>query len=33
VALLSRQPQPDGSTRLVRHIGRTGASLDYWDGE
>ena len=33
VALISRQPAPDGSLRVVRQIGRPGASLDYWDGE
>jgi uncharacterized cupin superfamily protein len=33
VALLSRQTAPDGSARLVRHIGRTETSIDYWDGE
>jgi uncharacterized cupin superfamily protein len=33
IALLSRQPVADGSTRLVRHIGRPGDSVDYWDGE
>ena len=33
IALLSRQPAADGSTRLVRHIGRPGDSVDYWDGE
>jgi uncharacterized cupin superfamily protein len=33
VALLSRQTAPDGSMRMVRHIGRTETSIDYWDGE
>jgi uncharacterized cupin superfamily protein len=33
VALLSRQTAPDGSARLVRHIGRADTSLDYWEGE
>jgi len=33
VALISRQTAPDGSPRLVRHIGRPETSLDYWDGE
>lgn len=33
VALLSRQTAPDGSPRLVRHIGRSDTSIDYWDGE
>jgi uncharacterized cupin superfamily protein len=33
VALLSRQTAPDGSMRLVRHIGRPDSSIDYWDGE
>jgi uncharacterized cupin superfamily protein len=33
VALLSRQTAPDGSLRMVRHVGRAGESLDYWDGE
>jgi uncharacterized cupin superfamily protein len=33
VALLSRQTAPDGSPRIVRHIGRSETSLDYWDGE
>lgn len=32
-ALISRQPQADGSTRLVRQIGRNETSLDYWEGE
>jgi hypothetical protein len=30
---MSRQPQPDGSVRVVRQIGRAGDSVDYWDGE
>jgi uncharacterized cupin superfamily protein len=33
VALLSRQTAPDGSSRIVRHIGRPETSIDYWDGE
>jgi uncharacterized cupin superfamily protein len=33
VALLSRQTAPDGSQRMVRHIGRSETSIDYWDGE
>jgi uncharacterized cupin superfamily protein len=33
VALLSRQTAPDGSPRMVRHIGRPETSIDYWDGE
>lgn len=33
VALLSRQTRPDGTTRLVRQIGRPESSVDYWDGE
>ena len=30
---MSRQLQADGTLRVVRHIGRDGASLDYWEGE
>jgi uncharacterized cupin superfamily protein len=33
LALISRQPAADGSQRVVRHVGRAGAGLDYWDGE
>jgi uncharacterized cupin superfamily protein len=33
VAMISRQPQADGSLRVVRQIGRPAGSLDYWDGE
>lgn len=33
VALISRQPAPDGSVRVVRHVARQGDSVDYWDGE
>jgi uncharacterized cupin superfamily protein len=33
VALLSRQTAPDGSMRVVRHIGRPETSIDYWDAE
>jgi uncharacterized cupin superfamily protein len=33
IALISRQPAADGSQRLVRHVTRTDASVDYWDGE
>jgi uncharacterized cupin superfamily protein len=29
----SRQLQADGTMRLVRHVGRDGNSVDYWDGE
>jgi uncharacterized cupin superfamily protein len=33
VATYSRQAQPDGSQRVVRHIGRVEGGVDYWDGE
>ena len=33
VAMISRQPQADGTQRLLRHIGRETTSLDYWEGE
>lgn len=33
IALVSRQALPDGSQRLVRHVARADASVDYWDGE
>ena len=33
IATYSRQPQPDGSLRLVRQISRAGESLNYWEGE
>lgn len=31
--LAEGMPDPDGKPRPVRFIGRTAASLDYWDGE
>ena len=31
-ARLSRQTQPDGTPRMVRHIARPGDAVDYWDG-
>lgn len=33
IATYSRQPQPDGSLRVVRHVTRTTSAVDYWDGE
>lgn len=33
LACLSRQTQPDGTPRMVRHIARPGDAVDYWDGE
>jgi uncharacterized cupin superfamily protein len=33
VATYSRQPQADGSLRVLRQISREGQSVDYWDGE
>jgi uncharacterized cupin superfamily protein len=33
IALMSRQTAPDGSMRLVRHVARADASVDYWEGE
>jgi uncharacterized cupin superfamily protein len=33
VANYSRQIAPDGTMRIVRHIGRPENSIDYWDGE
>jgi len=33
IATYSRQPAADGSTRIVRHIGRPESSIDYWEGE
>ena len=33
IATLSRQIQPDGQMRVVRHVGRTDGGVDYWDGE
>jgi uncharacterized cupin superfamily protein len=33
IALMSRQVAPDGSPRLVRHVSRADASVDYWEGE
>lgn len=33
IALLSRQTAPDGSPRLVRHVARADAGVDYWEGE
>jgi uncharacterized cupin superfamily protein len=33
IATYSRQPQPDGSLRVLRQISREGQGVDYWDGE
>jgi uncharacterized cupin superfamily protein len=33
IATYSRQPQADGSLRVLRQINREGQSVDYWDGE
>jgi uncharacterized cupin superfamily protein len=33
IGTMSRQPQPDGTVRVLRQIGRAGDSVDYWDGE
>jgi uncharacterized cupin superfamily protein len=33
IATISRQPQADGTLRILRHVGRAGESVDYWDGE
>jgi hypothetical protein len=33
LAAFSRQPAPDGSLRIVRHIGRSESSVDYWEDE
>jgi uncharacterized cupin superfamily protein len=33
IATYSRQPQADGSLRVLRQISREGQSVDYWDGE
>ena len=33
IAMISRQMQPDGQTRLVRHVGRADGGVDYWEGE
>ena len=33
LSLMSRQTAPDGSARMVRHVARADASVDYWEGE
>jgi len=33
LAVLSRQMQPDGQMRVVRHVGRADGGVDYWEGE
>ncbi len=33
IALMSWQTAPDGTVRMVRHVSRADASVDYWDGE
>jgi uncharacterized cupin superfamily protein len=33
IGTLSRQPQADGSLRVLRYVGRAGESVDYWEGE
>jgi uncharacterized cupin superfamily protein len=33
VATYSRQPQADGTLRVLRQISRAGQGVDYWDGE
>ena len=33
IALVSRQSRPDGTQRVLRHVSRESAGLDYWDGE
>ena len=33
VGTMSRQPQPDGTMRVLRQIGRADDSISYWDGE
>lgn len=33
VAAYSRQPQGDGTLRVLRQISREGQGVDYWDGE
>jgi len=33
LAVLSRQIQPDGQMRVVRHVGRADGGVDYWEGE
>jgi uncharacterized cupin superfamily protein len=33
VAVMSRQPQPDGTLRVMRHVTREAQAVDYWDGE
>jgi uncharacterized cupin superfamily protein len=33
VALMSRQTAPDGTSRILRHIGRPETSIDYWEAE
>lgn len=33
IGTMSRQPQADGTLRVLRHITRAGESVNYWDGE
>jgi uncharacterized cupin superfamily protein len=33
LGMMSRQTAPDGSPRVTRHVTRSAASVDYWDGE
>jgi len=33
IAMISRQMQPDGQMRVVRHVGRADGGVDYWEGE
>jgi uncharacterized cupin superfamily protein len=33
LAAMSRQPQADGSLRVLRHVSRETLGLDYWEGE
>lgn len=33
LAAISRQPQPDGGVRVIRHVARPGDAVDYWEGE
>lgn len=32
-AAISRQPNPDGTLRVLRHVTRNGDAVDYWEGE
>jgi len=33
LAAISRQPQPGGGQRILRHVARPGDAVDYWEGE